>query len=326
MRVARDRARGDRRRRWSRARCAAGRRRRPSSRTRPARATRTASARRAVRAPARELSRRPTPTRGAAPRSRGRPRRAEPGRAPRSPRDRRRARRRRAGAQRDRPRGRALRAGRARLVAVTGTNGKTTVTTLIAAMLRGVGRRAASPPATSAGRCSTPSTTTSTCVVAEVSSFQLAFTTDAFAPDVAVLLNVAEDHLDWHGSVDALRRGQGARLRAPERRTTCSSSNRDDPVALRARRDARAAGSCGSRVGAPAPGGYGVVRRRRSSDRDGRRSRAVADVARVAARPRQRARRRRGRARGRARRRRGARGRSRGFDGPAPPRAAGRRG
>ena len=40
-------------------------------------------------------------------------------------------------------------------------------------------------------------------VVAEVSSFQLAFTTSVFAPDVAVLLNVAEDHLDWHGSVEA---------------------------------------------------------------------------------------------------------------------------
>ena len=40
-------------------------------------------------------------------------------------------------------------------------------------------------------------------VVAEVSTFQLAFTTGAFAPDVAVLLNVAQDHIDWHGSVEA---------------------------------------------------------------------------------------------------------------------------
>jgi UDP-N-acetylmuramoylalanine--D-glutamate ligase len=39
-------------------------------------------------------------------------------------------------------------------------------------------------------------------VVAEVSSFQLAFTTAAFRPRVAVLLNVAVDHLDWHGSLD----------------------------------------------------------------------------------------------------------------------------
>jgi UDP-N-acetylmuramoylalanine--D-glutamate ligase len=37
-------------------------------------------------------------------------------------------------------------------------------------------------------------------LVAEVSSFQLAFTTAALRPRVAVLLNLADDHLDWHGS------------------------------------------------------------------------------------------------------------------------------
>jgi UDP-N-acetylmuramoylalanine--D-glutamate ligase len=91
-------------------------------------------------------------------------------------------------------------AGR-RLVAVTGTNGKTTVTTLAVAMLETSGMRAVA-----AGNIGRPLLdavgTDADVVVAEVSSFQLAFTTAAFRPRVAVLLNVAVDHLDWHGSLD----------------------------------------------------------------------------------------------------------------------------
>ena len=67
-------------------------------------------------------------------------------------------------------------------------------------------------------------------VVAEVSSFQLAFTTDAFAPDVAVLLNVAEDHLDWHGTADAYAQAK-ARLFAHQGPDGLLVVNGDDPVA-----------------------------------------------------------------------------------------------
>jgi UDP-N-acetylmuramoylalanine--D-glutamate ligase len=85
------------------------------------------------------------------------------------------------------------------LVAVTGTNGKTTVATLITAMLTASGVDAAA-----AGNIGVPLLDAvgapRDVVVAEVSSFQLAFTTEAFRPRVAVLLNLAEDHLDWHDS------------------------------------------------------------------------------------------------------------------------------
>lgn len=85
------------------------------------------------------------------------------------------------------------------LVAITGTNGKTTVTEMVTAMLRESGARVAC-----GGNIGTPLIAVSAAdvdvVVAEVSSFQLEFTSSAFSPRVAVLLNVADDHLDWHGS------------------------------------------------------------------------------------------------------------------------------
>jgi len=85
-------------------------------------------------------------------------------------------------------------------VAVTGTNGKTTVTEWIAHVLRLARREAAA-----AGNVGTPLTALAerppALVVCECSSYQLADTL-AFAPDVAVLLNLGSDHLDWHGTLD----------------------------------------------------------------------------------------------------------------------------
>jgi UDP-N-acetylmuramoylalanine--D-glutamate ligase len=93
-------------------------------------------------------------------------------------------------------------------------------------------------------------------VVAEVSSFQLAMTTAAFAPDVAVLLNVAEDHLDWHGSAAAYAAAK-ARIFAHQGADGLLVVNGDDAVA-----DALAADAPGRVVrftaGVPAGPDYGV--------------------------------------------------------------------
>ena len=87
-------------------------------------------------------------------------------------------------------------------VAVTGTNGKTTTTELAAKMLTD-GERVAvtcgnigNPVAGLAGEVSPDDI-----LVAEVSSFQLA-NIEEFSPRVAVLLNIAPDHYDWHTDFD----------------------------------------------------------------------------------------------------------------------------
>jgi UDP-N-acetylmuramoylalanine--D-glutamate ligase len=145
------------------------------------------------------------------------------------------------------------------LVAVTGTNGKTTVTTLIASMLDesgvatvaagnigvalldAVDAVAASGSAATVGKAAAAAAvdagSEAEVIVAEVSSFQLAFTTEAFRPRVAVLLNVAPDHLDWHGSFEEYASAK-ARVFAHQRPDDVLVFNRDDEVASRLAADA----------------------------------------------------------------------------------------
>ncbi len=88
-------------------------------------------------------------------------------------------------------------------IAVTGTNGKSTTTALIAHLLTTGGT-----PAALVGNFGPPAIATVgeadelTVLVAEVSSFQLALT-ESFHPRVSVLLNITPDHGDWHGSHQA---------------------------------------------------------------------------------------------------------------------------
>ena len=87
-------------------------------------------------------------------------------------------------------------------VAVTGTNGKTTTVELLGAI-----HRAAGIPVGVAGNVGRPVSDfvgSDVVIVCEASSFQLE-DSSAFAPDAAVLLNLAPDHLDRHGSFDAYR-------------------------------------------------------------------------------------------------------------------------
>jgi UDP-N-acetylmuramoylalanine--D-glutamate ligase len=91
---------------------------------------------------------------------------------------------------------------RGKLVAVTGSNGKTTTTALIAHILK-----TASIPTLVGGNIGTPllslveTSTDSTVTIAELSSFQIE-TIDALRPEIGVLLNLTPDHLDRHASFE----------------------------------------------------------------------------------------------------------------------------
>jgi len=99
----------------------------------------------------------------------------------------------------------AARLNRAPLIAITGTNGKTTTTELVAKMLGSVGLRAAA--AGNIGLAFSEVVEKGEpldWIVLEVSSFQLE-TISTFAPRIAVWLNFAPDHMDRYESVDAYR-------------------------------------------------------------------------------------------------------------------------
>ncbi|HPQ80780.1 MAG TPA: UDP-N-acetylmuramoyl-L-alanine--D-glutamate ligase [bacterium] len=89
------------------------------------------------------------------------------------------------------------------VVAITGTNGKTTTTTLVGHLLRESGMRTCV-----AGNIGTPlldlldEAMSADVVVLEVSSFQIE-TTPSLSPRIGILLNATPDHLDRHGSFDA---------------------------------------------------------------------------------------------------------------------------
>jgi len=113
------------------------------------------------------------------------------------------------------------------IIAVTGTNGKTTVTTLTTAILA-----AANIRVSAAGNIGRPLLDAVhddvDVVVAEVSSFQLAFA-ERFAPRAAALLNLGADHLDWHRTFDSYARAK-ANVFARQGPDDVLVFNADDPV------------------------------------------------------------------------------------------------
>ena len=114
-----------------------------------------------------------------------------------------------------------------RLLAITGTNGKTTVTTLVTAILEHDGFRAVA-----AGNIGLPLIEAAQgdhqFVVAEVSSFQLQYT-ERFRPSVGCWLNLAPDHLDWHPDMDHYASAK-ARIWANQGPGDRAVFNADDPI------------------------------------------------------------------------------------------------
>jgi UDP-N-acetylmuramoylalanine--D-glutamate ligase len=121
---------------------------------------------------------------------------------------------------------------RGRIIAITGTKGKSTTTTLVGRMLAAAGLSASV-----AGNIGDPlaatvdASTDETIHVVEVSSFQLE-TTRTFHPWIAVLLNLSVDHLDRHATVREYASAK-ARVFANQGPGDWAVVNADDPAAMR---------------------------------------------------------------------------------------------
>jgi UDP-N-acetylmuramoylalanine--D-glutamate ligase len=117
------------------------------------------------------------------------------------------------------------------IVAITGTKGKSTTTTLVGRMLEEDGRTVLiggniGVPLSAQVEASTPETIH----VVEVSSFQLE-TTVTFRPWIALWLNFAADHLDRHPTVDAYAAAK-ARIFANQQATDWAVVNADDQTVM----------------------------------------------------------------------------------------------
>ena len=108
-----------------------------------------------------------------------------------------------------------------KVIAITGTNGKTTVTSLTGLLCQraGLSTRLAgniSPAALDVLREALEHDALPQAWVLELSSFQL-HATFSLEADAATVLNITQDHLDWHGDMAVVRRRQGAHLRPAHR-------------------------------------------------------------------------------------------------------------
>ena len=128
---------------------------------------------------------------------------------------------------------------RGRIVAVTGTKGKSTTVVLVGRMLDAGGRRSVVGGNIGVALSSQVEASTPDAVhVVEVSSFQLELT-DAFRPWIAVCLNLSPDHLDRHASFAEYAEAKG-RIFANQTSDDAMVINADDPAVLELARKGRA--------------------------------------------------------------------------------------
>jgi UDP-N-acetylmuramoylalanine--D-glutamate ligase len=124
------------------------------------------------------------------------------------------------------------------IVAITGTNGKTTVTMMVTAMLRRAGRRAEAVGNTDVPLVAALDDAATEVFVVEASSFRLGHSAH-FRPAVATWLNFAPDHLDVHRSLAGYEAAK-ARIWADQEPDDVAVGNLVDPVVARHLRAARA--------------------------------------------------------------------------------------
>ena len=138
-----------------------------------------------------------------------------------------------------------------RWLAVTGTNGKTTTTSMLHAMLVAAGRSSRL-----CGNIGSPVLDVldepAELLAVELSSFQLHWA-PSLRPEAGVVLNIAEDHLDWHANLADYAAAKAAVLRG-----RVAVAGLDDPSAAALLSAATAPVRVGFRLGEPAAGELGV--------------------------------------------------------------------
>jgi len=149
--------------------------------------------------------------------------------------------------------------GAAAWLAVTGTNGKTTTVRMLTEMLRAGGYRAVA-----AGNVGTPllevvlAEPRYDALAVELSSFQLHWSTTITAHSAAVL-NVAPDHVDWHGDLDTYAAAKGIVYRGVRGARVYNVADPRTEQLARAPGGVEGVRVVGFTLGAPAPGQLGVV-------------------------------------------------------------------
>ncbi len=143
--------------------------------------------------------------------------------------------------------------GSAPWLAITGTDGKTTVVRMLARMLEAAGH-----DALAVGNVGTPIVEAvlekHDVLAVELSSYQLYWSSSP-APRAAAVLNVAPDHLDWHGTMDAYVAAKSTIFE----RAGVAVCNADDPISTELAEKARPQARAAFTLGVPAPGQLGVV-------------------------------------------------------------------
>ena len=149
----------------------------------------------------------------------------------------------------------AYRLGEGQFIAITGTNGKTTTTTLVGEIFKAAGRDTAvvgnigSPVVAEAAGSKEDKW-----LITEVSSFQLE-TTSWFRPVVSSILNLTPDHLNRHGTMEAYGAAK-ARIAAEQGPDEFLIINLDDPLAYALKDGTAATVIPFSRKTVPAAGAY----------------------------------------------------------------------
>ena len=144
-------------------------------------------------------------------------------------------------------------------ICITGTNGKTTVTQLVEKMLVTAGIKAAA-----CGNIGIPildvvrDPAGFEVLVVELSSFQLEYI-NSIEPMASVVLNLAEDHLDWHGSMNQYGLAKGKIYNNTKICCVCNAGDKTTSELLQAAVNTDSAQAVGFTVNTPAPNEIGWV-------------------------------------------------------------------